>query len=99
MTDAVNTIGGSVEGSLEGIALSYKNDGDAFMEALNNAISTMEGEAKDALEAFFRDKVQPFITEGVPNAVKSTAMLLEANRKNFEDVDRKIAESISGGGQ
>ena len=39
MTDAVNTIGGSVEGSLEGIALSYKNDGDAFMEALNNAIS------------------------------------------------------------
>lgn len=99
MTDAVNTIGGSAEGSMEGIALSYKNDGEAFMEALNNAISTMEGEAKDALEAFFKEKVQPFVTEGVPNAVKSTAMLLEANRKNFEDVDRQLADSISGGGQ
>lgn len=99
ITDAVNTIGGSAEGSLEGIALSYKNDGEAFMEALNAAISTMEGETKDALEAFFKNKVQPFITEGVPNAVKSAAMLLEANRKNFEDIDRNIAESINSSGQ
>ena len=99
ITDAVNTIGGSAEGSLEGIALSYKNDGEAFMEALNAVISTMEGETKDALEAFFKNKVQPFITEGVPNAVKSAAMLLEANRKNFEDIDRNIAESINSSGQ
>lgn len=99
VVNAVDTIGGKEEGSLAGIALQYKNDGEAFMDALNSAISPMEGETKDALQAFFKDKVQPFITEGVPNAVKSTAMLLEANRKNFEDVDKKIASSISGGGQ
>lgn len=99
VANAVDAIGGKDEGSLAGIALQYKNDGEAFMEALNNAISPMEGETKDALQSFFKDKVQPFITEGVPNAVKSTAMLLEANRKNFEDVDKQIADSINGGGQ
>lgn len=81
------------------ISGSYKTDGEAFMQALNNAIASMEGETKDALQAFFHEKVQPFITEGVPNAVNSTADLLEANRKNFEDVDKQIADSISGGGQ
>lgn len=99
VANAVEAIGGKEEGSMAGIALQYKNDGEAFMEALNNAISPMEGETKDALQSFFKDKVQPFITEGVPNAVKSTALLLEANRKNFEDVDKQIADSINGGGQ
>lgn len=96
--NAVNIIGGEGEG-MGGLALSYKNDGEAFMTALNNAISSMQGETKDALQKFFNDKVQPFITEGVPNAVKSTAMLLEGNRKNFEDVDKQIAQNISGSGQ
>lgn len=97
--DAISTIGGSTEGSLEGIALSYKNDGTTFIGALRTAISTMQGETKDALEKFFTDQVEPFVTEGLPNAVKSTAMLLEANRKNFEDVDKQIAESISSSGK
>lgn len=86
-------------GKINEIGQSYKTYGEAFMEALNSAISPMEGETKDALQAFFKDKVQPFITEGVPNAVESTSQLLEANRKNFEDVDKQIADSINSGGQ
>jgi len=99
---AVKNIGGeSGEGqdSLGGIAQSYKAAGDEFIEALKTAIATMEGETKDALMTFFTEgdqSVQEFVTVSLPNAVKSTATLLEANRKNFEDVDMQIATSISG---
>lgn len=96
---AIENIGGSTQGSLTGIAKSYKDAGDAFIEALKAAISEMEGETKDALQKFFTTDVQTFVTESLPNAINSMSVLLEANRQNFEDVDKKIAESISGGGQ
>lgn len=96
---AIENIGGSTQGALTGIAKAYKDAGDAFIEALNAAISTMEGETKDALQNFFQKDVQPFVTEDLPNAINSMSVLLEANRQNFEEVDRNIAESISGGGQ
>lgn len=96
---AIENIGGSTQGSLTGIAKSYKDAGDAFIEALKAAISEMEGETKDALQTFFTTDVQTFVTESLPNAINSMSVLLEANRQNFEDVDKKIAESISGGGQ
>ncbi len=96
---AVGAIGGKEEGNFEGVAQKYYNDGAAFMAALDEAISPMEGETKDALSKFFNEKVRPFITEGVPNAVKSTALLLEGNRTSFIDVDSKIAESINSGAQ
>lgn len=96
---AIENIGGSTQGSLTGIAKSYKDAGDAFIEALKAAISEMEGETKDALQTFFTTDVQTFVTESLPNAINSMSVLLEANRQNFEDVDKKIAECISGGGQ
>lgn len=97
--NAINNIGGSVQGKHEGIAKEYKTAGEAFMEALNAAIAPMEGEIKDALQNFFTKDVQPFVTENLPDAINGMSVLLEANRKNFEDVDRQIAESISSGGQ
>lgn len=96
---AIENIGGNTQGSLTGIAKSYKDAGNALMEALKAAIAEMEGEAKDALQQFFNTDVQKFVTEDLPNAINSMSVLLEANRQNFEDVDKKIAESISGGGQ
>ncbi len=102
---AVKNIGGdSGEGqdALGGIAQQYKTAGEAFIEALKAAIAPMEGETKDALLNFFTvgdQSVQTFVTESLPNAVKSTAKLLEANRKNFEDIDKQIASSISGSGK
>lgn len=96
---AIDNIGGSTQGALTGIAKSYKDAGDNFMEALKAAISTMEGETKDALQKFFTTDVQKFVSEDLPNAINSMSVLLEANRQNFEEVDKKIAESISGGGQ
>ena len=94
---AIETIGGHEKGQLTGIALSYKQAGDDLMEALKAAISTMEGETKDALSDFFTKSVQPFVVDDLPNAINSMSVLLEANRQNFEDVDKQIAESISSG--
>ena len=93
---AIQNIGGDTQGSLTGIAKSYKDAGDAFIEALKAAISAMEGETKDALLKFFTTDVQKFVTEDLPNLINAMSVLLEANRKNFEEVDLKIAESISG---
>ena len=97
--NAINNIGGDTQGDLTGIAKAYKDAGDEFIEALKTAIAPMEGETKDALLKFFTTDVQQFVTVDLPNAINSMSVLLEANRKNFEDVDRQIAESISGGGQ
>lgn len=79
------------------ISASYKTTGTELIEALTGAISAMEGETKDALQKFFTTDVKSFVTEDLPKALMGMAELLEANRKNFEDVDKKIAESISGG--
>ena len=48
-------------GRISQISGNYKRDGEAFMTALNEAISPMEGETKDALQAFFKDKLNQFL--------------------------------------
>lgn len=92
--DAVANIGGDKQGVLAGIAKEYQDAGTTFLEALTAAIAEMEGETKDVLLNFFKTDVQTFVTENLPQAINSMSVLLEANRQNFEDVDRQIAESI-----
>lgn len=99
VVNAVSAIGGADQGKLEGIALQYKEAGETLMKDLKAAISEMEGETKDALKIFFEGDVQKFVVEDLPSAINGLSVLLEANRSNFEDVDKKIAESINGGGQ
>jgi len=79
------------------IASSYSTVGQEFLDAITNAISAMEGEAKDALQKFFTKVVNDFVVDQLPSAIEGMANLLEQNRENFEDVDRQLAESISGG--
>lgn len=99
VVNAINEIGGPEQGQLMGIAKKYETAGTTLMEALKAAISSMEGETKDALQKFFADDVEPFVVTDLPAAINGLSVLLEANRKNFEDVDKQIADSISGGGQ
>ena len=94
---AINNIGGANQGALEGIALEYQKAGQTLMDALKAAIAPMEGATKDALQKFFETDVQQFVVTDLPTAINGMSVLLEANRKNFEDVDKKIADSISGG--
>ncbi|GAE90692.1 hypothetical protein [Acetivibrio straminisolvens] len=79
------------------IAGEYEKAGDAFISNLNNALSQMEGETKDALDALINSKVKEFVYEQLPAALSGMADLLEANRQNFEDVDKQLADSISNG--
>lgn len=93
---AVTAIGGDTQGSLTGVAKKYEDAGNELMDALTAAISEMEGETKDALLAFFTTDVKEFVTVQLPTAINSMSVLLAANRQNFEDVDRQIAENIAG---
>ena len=92
----VNASVESAVNNIKAISDSYKTDGQAFIDALTSAISAMEGEKKDALQKFFTTDVQKFVTEDLPNAINGMSELLEANRKNFVDVDLQIANSIAG---
>ncbi len=74
----------------------YRTAGENFVKDLNSAISEMEGEAKDALKKFIDGDVNQFVATDLPDAVKGMSELLEANRTNFVDVDKQIADSISG---
>lgn len=82
---------------IETISKSYKTDGQDFVDAVTTAISAMEGEAKEALEKFLTTTVKVFIVEQLPEAISGMSKLLEENRKNFENVDKQLADSISGG--
>lgn len=88
VVDAVTTIGK--------IADSYRTAGEEFIQELNNAIAEMEGETKDALKKFIDTDVNNFVASDLPDAVKGMSELLEANRTNFVDVDKQIADNISG---
>lgn len=80
----------------------YKDAGDNFKTAFMDAIKEMEGDAKDAMEELFKESYEEFVTSdenGLPAMIKGLATLLEGNRKNFEDVDKQIADSIRNGGQ
>ena len=74
----------------------YREAGENLKDALNAAIASMEGETKDAMQKFFDDSVAPFVTKDLPDAIQGLSDLLEANRSNFEEVDKQIADSISG---
>lgn len=99
VVNAINNIGGPEQGQLMGIAKEYETAGTTLMDDLEKAIATMEGETKDAIKKFFDTDVKQFVVTDLPAAINGLSVLLEANRKNFEDVDKKIAESISGGGK
>ncbi len=92
---AISNIGGSESGHLMGIAKRYETAGIVLMEALNAAIADMEGETKTALKRFFDADIKNYVVDDLPAAINGLSVLLEANRVNFVDVDKRIAESIS----
>lgn len=78
------------------IAGEYQTAGENLVKDLNNAIAEMEGEAKDAIKNFIDTDVNTFVYTDIHAALDGMSKLLEANRSNFEEVDKKIADSISG---
>ena len=88
--------------NIQNIANKYQQAGTEFETAFKAAIADMEGDSKDAMLELFDKSYKEFVTSmegGLPAMIKGLADLLEANRKNFEDVDVQIAQSIRDGGQ
>ena len=88
--------------NIQNIANKYQQAGTEFETAFKAAIADMEGDSKDAMLELFDKSYKEFVTSmegGLPAMIKGFADLLEANRKNFEDVDGQIAQSIRDGGQ
>ncbi len=75
---------------------SYETAATKFIESFHNAIKDMEGATKDALLDFFDNDVIQFIETDLPSAVNGLQQLLKANLDNFVDVDKQIADCISG---
>ena len=90
-----DSVARAVDSILE-ISESLRTAGEEFVSNLNAAIAEMEGEAKDALKLFIDKDVNDFVSSDLPNAIKGMADLLEANRSNFELLDRQLADSING---
>jgi len=84
----------SAVGEIQTAEQKYRELGENFVNSLNGAIADMQGAGKDAFKEFIDTKVKPFVAEQLPDAIKGMGDLLEANRKNFEDVDKQIADSI-----
>ena len=78
------------------LATEYETAGENFVQDLYSAIADMEGDAKDAIKKFIDTDVKNFVATDLPAALRGMSDLLEANRSNFEEVDKKIADSISG---
>jgi hypothetical protein len=91
----VNAAVESAVSNIKTISTTYKTNGENFIQSLNSAIAEMEGETKDALDTFINKTVKEFVETSVPGAVDGMSQLLEANRTNFVDVDKQIADSIS----
>jgi len=93
----VNAAATKAVSEFKGYSEEYKSAAETFVTAFTSAIAEMEGEAKDALETFFNNNVKPLVLEDIPSAVDGMSQLLEANRSNFEAVDKQIADSIAKG--
>ena len=84
--------------NLNNYSSQYEEAANTFVSAFKSAISSMEGEAKDALLEFFETKIEGFVTSDLPGAVKGLSTLLNENLKNFDAVDAQLAASIKGDG-
>ena len=88
--------------NIQNIANKYQQAGTEFETAFKAAIADMEGDSKDAMLELFDKSYKEFVTSmegGLPAMIKGLVDLPEAIRKNFEDVDGQIAQSIRDGGQ
>ena len=87
-----SALASSVE-KINGIAGKYAQAGANFETAFKNAISTMEGDTKDALVEIFDKKYKEFVNTQISDMITGLATLLNSNRENFEQVDEQIARN------
>ena len=82
--------------SIKQCCASYEEAGQTLISSLTSAIGEMEGAAKDAFQTLIDNDIRQFVETDLPKGIEGMYTLLEEKRRNFEVVDQKIADSISG---
>lgn len=85
----------------------FKNAGTEFIGELTKALSTFEGETKDALMeskigaagSEVEGTLAYFVETQIPNLVEGLAKLLEGNRDTIDKSDQKLADAIRSAGK
>jgi len=84
----------------------FKNAGTDFIAQLTQALSTFEGETKDALmeskigaSGAGEGTLAYFVETQVPELIEGLAKLLEGNRDTIDKSDKKLADAIRSAGK
>ncbi len=94
----------SAVSSIQTASTNFKSKATAFIADLTAALSTFEGETKDAL---IQSKIGTsgsetegtlayFVEKQIPDLLNGLAKLLEGNRNTIEKSDQQLAEAIRG---
>lgn len=91
---------------IDDIEQKMKTAATEFIGELTYALSTFEGETKDALMLYkigaagtqTEGTLAYFVETQVPSLVNGLGTLLEGNRSTIEECDKKLAEAIAGNG-
>ncbi len=94
----------TAKADIERISTSFATAGSSFITSLTSALSTFEGETKDALMTYkigasgseTEGTLAYFVEKQIPDLINGLAQLLEGNRSTIDDSDRQLAEAISG---
>lgn len=79
---------------IRGIAARYQNAARTFEKDFTTAISSWEGESKQAMQRFISGPVMDYTRDTVPQLLEILAELLAANADQMENADHQIAEII-----
>lgn len=92
--------------SIKDVAKNFQTKGTDFIAELNSALSTFEGETKDALVekkigasgAKTEGTLANFVENQIYDLIMGLAELLEGNRHTIDESDMKLAQAIRGEG-
>lgn len=88
----------NAKADIDQYSAELKTAGESFINALNLAISEMEGDSKDKLYAYFNSaSVKTFLEENLPELISSFGTLLETNRTTFIETDSSFASQVPEG--
>lgn len=93
--------------AIQDASKDFKNKATAFISDLTTALSTFEGDTKDALMekkigatgSEVEGTLAYFVETQIPQLLDGLASLLDGNRQTIDETDQKLAEAIRTGGE
>lgn len=79
---------------IDGYADEYEQEAVKFLNAVQAATASWEGESKDKFTGLIENSVYKYMHESVPQMVKGLAELLRHNVEVMQKADSEIANNI-----